>query len=315
MRVYDIFSKRKKRAEQTEPDVYQYDDLPGALRHQIQYILQDAIGPYYEPVGILGGDPPAHNNDAWRSIWRTLCREKGVQCLVGPGNPQADCFAYLHREQNIEYVLDLVEICLVLINRVLGKKRDFELRSLGATLEAVDAIEEINFRFREAGVGYRFEREEFIRVDSEFIHAEVTQPALHLLRDARFTGPEQEFRSAHAHYRAGEYKDCVTDANNAFESTLKTICEVKGWPYKKGARATDLLKVVRDNGLLPDYLDKSFDQLAATLASGLPVVRNEAGGHGQGARPRATPPYVAAYALHLAAAKIVLLVEALKDDS
>ena len=32
-------------------------------------------------------------------------------------------------------------------------------------------------------------------------------------------------------------------------------------------------------------------------------------------KPRATPPYVAAYALHLAAAKIILLVEALGDNS
>ncbi len=46
----------------------------------------------------------------------------------------------------------------------------------------------------------------------------------------------------------------------------------------------------------PDYLDKSFDQLIATLSSGLPRVRNEEGAHGQGAKPRATPPYVAAYA-------------------
>lgn len=118
--------------------------------------------------------------------------------------------------------------------------------------------------------------------------------------------------AAHAHYRAGEYKDCVADALNAFESTMKAICDIKKWSYSKGARASDLLKVIRSNGLLPDYLDGSFDQLAATLASGLPKVRNEAGGHGQGAEPRQTPGYIAAYALHLAAAKIVLLFEALK---
>jgi hypothetical protein len=70
--------------------------------------------------------------------------------------------------------------------------------------------------------------------------------------------------------------------------------------------------LIRANGLLPDYLDTSFDQLISTLKSGLPKVRNEEGAHGQGATPRETPGYVAAYALHLAAAKIVLLVEAFK---
>ena len=115
---------------------------------------------------------------------------------------------------------------------------------------------------------------------------------------------------AHGHYRAGETKDAITDANNAFESTLKAICDQRGWQYSNGARASDLLKVVRENGLLPSYLDNSFDQLAATLKSGLPKVRGEEGAHGQGAIPRETPDYVASYALHLAAAKILFLAQA-----
>jgi Domain of unknown function (DUF7014) len=95
---------------------------------------------------------------------------------------------------------------------------------------------------------------------------------------------------------------------------MKTICDIKGkgWAYPKGARATDLVKIIRRQRLFPDYLDASFDQLIATLASGLPPVRNEAGGHGQGGTPRVTPSYVAGYALHLAAAQIILLVEALE---
>ena len=115
---------------------------------------------------------------------------------------------------------------------------------------------------------------------------------------------------AHGHYRAGEMKDAITDANNAFESTLKTICDQRVWQYSKGARTSDLLKVVRENRLLPSYLDNSFDQLAATLKSGLPKVRAEEGAHGQGPIPRETPDYVAAYALHLAAVKILFLAQA-----
>ena len=39
-----------------------------------------------------------------------------------------------------------------------------------------------------------------------------------------------EFLKAHAHYRSGEMKDAITDANNAFESTLKTICDQRLCP-------------------------------------------------------------------------------------
>ena len=64
---------------------------------------------------------------------------------------------------------------------------------------------------------------------------------------------------------------------------------------------------------MPSYLDNSFDQLAATLKSGLPRVRAEEGAHGQGSVPRETPVYVAGYALNLAAANILFLAQAHKD--
>ena len=91
---------------------------------------------------------------------------------------------------------------------------------------------------------------------------------------------------------------------------MKAICDAKGWNYDKGARASDLVKVLRREGLFPEFAEKSFDQLIATLKSGLPAVRNESGGHGQGATPVDVPEYVAVYALNLAASKIRLLYEA-----
>jgi hypothetical protein len=67
---------------------------------------------------------------------------------------------------------------------------------------------------------------------------------------------------------------------------MKVICDLKGWTYSKGVRAAELMKILRNQGLFPEFADQSFDQLIATLTSGLPTVRNETGGHGQG-RPAA----------------------------
>ena len=145
-----------------------------------------------------------------------------------------------------------------------------------------------------------------------FLHQEVTRPALALLSDPRFAGANEEFRAAHDHLKAGEHKDCAVNALKALESTMKAICAAKGWDYPKGARASDLLKNLRRENLFPEFADQSFEQLLATLKSGLPVLRNEAGGHGQGAVPVETPTYVAVYALNLAAAKIRFLVDAFK---
>ncbi len=315
MSIYELFSRRKKKAEQTEPDPYRYDDIPEPLRNQIMFIWRDAIGAWHTPSAFGGSHEPPHNNQAWIFIQRTICREKGIVSLAGYEEAFEDCNHYLLQAEDIDDLLDIIEVSFRQIDGVTRNYNSHHRRMRGIRQEAQDAIDELNHRFREASVGYQFEAGSIVRVDSQLVHSEVVLPAFRLLSDPSFAGPEEEFRSAHAHYRAGEYKDCVTDALNAFESTMKAICDAKGWAYNRGARASDLIRVLRDNDLLPDYLDRSFDQLIATLTSGLPQVRNEEGAHGQGAQPKDTPAYMAAYALHLAAAKIVLLVEAYKDGA
>jgi hypothetical protein len=187
------------------------------------------------------------------------------------------------------------------------------INGVSTTLRAAaDAVSELNERFRRAGFGYRYEGGKIMRIDSELLHQEITRPALALLSDPRFAGADQEFRAAHDHLKAGEFKDCTVDALNAFESTMKAICLAKGWQHEKGARASDLLKVLKANDLFPEVASLSIEQLLATLKSGLPAVRNTAGGHGQGATRVETPEYIAVYALNLAGSKIRLLYEAFK---
>lgn len=44
-----------------------------------------------------------------------------------------------------------------------------------------DGLRELNERFLRAGVGYQFENEQIIRMDSQYVHAEVVKDALRLL--------------------------------------------------------------------------------------------------------------------------------------
>lgn len=134
--------------------------------------------------------------------------------------------------------------------------------------------------------------------------------ALLLLHDEEFRGAEEEFLNAHKHYRDGRQKEAIADALKAFESTLKTICDRRSWSYDPKATAKPLLDVVLQNGLVPPELEPQFSGLRAALESGLPMIRNRKGGHGQGQEPVTVPPHIVAFALHLAAANIVFLVEA-----
>ena len=248
-----------------------------------------------------------------KEIHDTVAREQGVFTLAGKqrDNHQKRCEDYLLGGP-VDGALDLIDVSFHHIDTVARHVHPQQRKNRGITMSPGKAIEELNTRFRRAGVGYQFEAGQLFRVDSELIHSEIVRPALRYLQQEGFEGPREEFLHAHAHYRDGEPKDAITDANNAFESTLKTICDQRCWQYASGASVSDLIKVVCKNGLLPDYLDASFDQLIATLKSGLPKVRNEEGAHGQGAAPLETPDYVAAYALHLAAANILFLVDAHK---
>ena len=306
MPVVDTFSYRQSLANGEMLDVFVYDELPEGLRKQIIRIWRNAIGPHIINPSRLG---TRGNGEAWRIIHDTVAQEHELLNLGNDPVISKRCETYL-LGASVKHALDLIEVSFEHVDKVVRDFNDHDRRRCGIKVNAAEAIGELNERFRRAGVGYRFEDGKIIRVDSELIHSEVVQPALRYLHQQGFEGPREEFMKAHAHYRAGEMKDAITNANNAFESTLKAICDRRQWKYQRGARASDLLKVIRKNGLLPSYLDTSFNQLVSTLKSGLPRVRGEEGGHGQGATPRKTPDYVAAYALHLAAANILFLAEA-----
>ena len=300
MPIMDTFSHRKRVTEGTTPDVFVFHWLPPELKVQIIHIWREAIGGQHS------------GRVAWKSLHDTIAREHG-RFKLSTGDTYAEqCERYLLELFDVDLALDLIEASFRYIDKVVPRISHDARRRNGITVDPTDAVAELNQRFLRAGVGYRYEEGMILRVDSELVHSEIVKPALGFLSESGFEGPRDEFLRAHAQYRAGETKDAITNANNAFESTLRTICDQRGWACDRGAPVKVLLSVVRENGLLPGYLDKSFDQLLATLHSGLPQVRNSEGGHGQGAKPRETPEYVAGYALHLAAAAILFIVEAHK---
>jgi hypothetical protein len=187
---------------------------------------------------------------------------------------------------------------------------DQELYYQGATLRSEAGIAELNQRFLREGVGYQFENGRIIRVDSQYVHAEVVKEALRLLCEPEFEEANNEFMMAHRHLREGNRRDCNTAALRSMENVLKVICDARGWIYQKGDAVERLLAVVRGNGLFPDYLDGYFDNLIGAMKVSVPKIRDRQGGHGAGPGDGPVPDHIAAFALHLTAANIVMLVKA-----
>ena len=299
---FDLYSKRQNDAAKSgQADVYHYDKVPSGVRIQIINIANSVFGPDRLYAKARG----AYNNPKWIWVDNTYSHEKGIDAIGGVRQEPAivkKFFVNCHDEA----ALDLIEVIAFkiaeydeeMLLHYPNRKNDFA------------HVEEINYRLREAGMGYQFEGNRLTRVDSQLIHQEIVKPALVLLSRPGFQGAEEEFLTAHSHYRASQNKEAVAMAANALESTFKAVFNNKKWEYKSGARISDLIKVAKANGLWPEYLDNSFDQLAATLQNGLPKIRDNAASHGQGSVPKEVPPYLAAYALHLAASKIVFIVMA-----
>ena len=307
--MFDLFSFRRKRAQNAgRGDVYQYDNVPPILRTQIQQIAIAAIGNYTPPTDFYSSE--FSGNEYWERIEKIICRENGVHQLTSKReNPRDDILNYIGSVRSAEGFIDIVELILKVIDTDGRNWHEHARYNRGITQQPDETIAEVNARFKRAEFGYQYENGNIIRVDSEYIHSEIVRPAIFLLSSGDMAGPNEEFLKAHKHYRSGEYKEAVMFAGNAFESTIKSICARRRWNYDKGARVSDLIKILKIKKFWPSYMDNSFDHLIATLNSSLPPVRNNNSAHGQGSDSVSTPKYIAQYAIHLAAVKINFLVE------
>lgn len=308
--IFNLFSKRQKELRGEVPDIYVYDIVPNALRVQIIHIWQDTLGTYNHYVRY------SKVQEAYQFIVDVLCREYGLFHL--PSHDKYSDRMYLEelanfflKEKDLEKVIDIIELSFKAIN-VFTKDYQYLRRHNNAEL-IEEAINELNYRFKEHGVGFQFVENEIIRIDSELLHSEAVKPALKLLNEKNYKGAQEEFLSAYEHYRHGKNKESLNDCLKAFESTMKAICDKHKWQYKSGDTAKTLIQICFDKGLIPAFWQAQFTSLRSMLESSIPTGRNKLSGHGQGTEPISIPNYLVAYMLHMTASTLVFLTTAEKD--
>lgn len=339
---YELFSRRQKRLRGKVSDVYQYETIPRELRVQIVHIWRDTLKSISFKSHSKTEFGDAH--DAYKAIYNELCREYGrfaldedsnfyqsesddsYYQLEGKSYPDSVVEYFLEIDET-EMVIDVIEVSFRYIDQVFRDKfragksdgldeifgsRPHDISPNGILPD--EAIDQLNRRFRQHNVGYQYESGQIIRVDSQFIHSEVMKPTLSFLSAPIYKGANEEFLKAHEHYRKGNYKDCINNCLKAFESCLKTICQNREWHYDdKRAAAKNLIQIVLNNDLIPDFMESHFSGFRGALESGLTALRNRNAGHGQGPEKVPSSDYVAAYALHLTASNILLLTKADED--
>ncbi|WP_268796631.1 STM4504/CBY_0614 family protein [Pseudomonas huanghezhanensis] len=304
MTIFDLYSKRQERARNGVSDVYSYDEFSPQFRVQLSMMIDELLGSR-EDARVLAGP-----SKVYTGMVSILKKEYGVTSLserVRHDVPHAEFHSFLQYEPNVERCLDAVETAYKMGNR-FARKEQYSNGYRQDASESVDAcIEELNARFKEAGYGYEFVSDEIFRVDSEFLHVEAIRPAIHFMNFEGFEGARNEFFGAYEHYRHGMHKEALVDAAKSLESTMKIICTLNEWSYTPRDTANKLIQILIENGFIPALHQAHLSGIQTVLTSGIPTLRNNLAGHGDGGEVVEVSAEVVAYGLHLTAAAIVLL--------
>lgn len=304
MATIDLFSRRRKLEDGEGPEVYTYTVLPSELRVQIVHILREAIGTYEDR-----NNSYKYASEVYSAINRTVSREHGSFHLGDASKiDESQITTYILSEKDIEKVFDVLEYAFRVIEGFIYNNAEYT-RFSGIVLSAPEATEELNTRLKQHGMGFEYIDGRIIRIDSQYIHSEAVKPALLILTDARYSGARQEFHNAFLKYQKGQLKDALVEALKAFESVLKTICNIREWNYFNTDTASRLIEVVLKEGLVPIYMQGNLNALKALLES-TATPRNKLGGHGQGEIVIEVPAYFTQFALNMTASAIVFLVAA-----
>lgn len=307
MGIYNLFSKRQKKLRGEICDVYQYDTIPNNLKIQITQIISDAIGTSTH-CGKYG-HYMSESDELYAYIHKILCREYGIYELIKNADTYFhEIYNYFLQQDDIEKCLDIIEISFNVIATHV-KENPYKFTEF-TSLSPDDAIDELNERFKESCVGFQFESNEIIRIDSQIIHAEVVKPTLRLLGSTPYlAGSNNEFLSAHEHYRRKRYKECLNDCLKSFESLMKAIHDDNSWEYNKNDTASRLISSCLSHNLIPSYLQSQFTSLKTMLETGVPTIRNKNSGHGQGTEIKNIDEELASYMLHLTATNLLYLAQ------
>jgi hypothetical protein len=295
---YQVYSLRN---QTTSTDVYNYEYIPESLKNQIYHIINETFG-YDASYG-------SHVSDTFGLIEKRLLREHGLSNMSpGVSSNKNRVLKYLKEVDEVDKFLDVVEICFRLISLVISRDSSYQAGH-HATINAFDAVAELNDRFQQNSVGYQFVDNIIIRISNQLLHNEIVLPAVQLINNEIFANANEEYIKAHKHFKDGLNKECLNECLKALESTLKIIFTQKEWVFHQNSTLTELISIAYTNGLIPQHIQAHLGSVRAVLTSGVNSIRNKVGGHGQGPVPSNADDETTRFTLNLSGSYIIYLIE------
>lgn len=302
MSIHDTYSKRNK--EQSDVFVY---DLNDKIKVQVVHIWTN----YFHQ---LSDDLRA---EIWQKLHSAICEEFGKKTLLSDDLRRFyDSYrveSYFEKTATLEECLDIIEFVFKYISKIAEYYQARYYTHLNLQYPGEKAISDLNTRFLENNIGYEFQQNKIIRIDNNLLHQEIMIPVFNFITSQTFKNVNDEFLSAHVHYRHTRNKECLADCSKALETTMKIICSENGWPYKQQDTSKTLIDICFAHKLIPDYLQTQFSSLRAIIESGIPTLRNKLGGHGQGTQKIIVPDHFVSYMLFMTATTIKFLISCQKE--
>ena len=252
-------------------------------------IMDDVAGKLLRKYGVLCTPPPA-DEITTRSVHRAVehffcCSEQQV----------FDFLDHVFRSPHYHACQEGVEA----VNRVLEEEGlDYEFTPM---IQHVGPPQTTGFPRGGRPITYTYPT--LIRRSQKPLHQQAVKPAFELLLDPRFRTANEEMSKAHEDFRKGEYEHALTSCCAAFESVLKTICQLKGWTYDPDKDTCSVLvDICYQHQMFPSFYVQQFTSIG--------TIRNKMGSaHGRAQSP---PPTVerehVEHMLQTTAAHILFLV-------
>lgn len=293
--MLELYSRRGM--PDPNPDEYVYDEIPEPVRGNVYNVIRNTLKDYGDEI--------------LRSVLSSSCEE----LYEAYGRPYQK--NSLERSLNfdsefmdlllgLDIPIQFIDFIDIIGNEVYGI---FRTRGVDVPTKVIDAFEKLNGHFRIHKFGYRFINGRIVRFDQTEVYDKITKPAFEILYNNEFKGAEDELGKAYKDYGKGKNKDAIHKANNAFESTMKVICQGMEYEgYKGDETAKALVNILKTNNFIPSYLDTNLSAAYNILSHGLPTVRNKRGAHGQGETITDAEDEFVQFALNSAATNIIFLV-------
>lgn len=297
--MYRLLSQRLKDAEGA-PEVYKYGEFPETFRNQFYTIVRNTFE-RADRNSLYGASPV-------QDVCAKYAQEKGMLFIGKQSGFHPNTIPALGAyilECNADDFLDIMDFVFgyFISNPSIQKQYSDPYDNFFQ-----GAINELNIRLKQHNLGYEFVGREIIVKSNAMTHKEIVKPALKLLTDEKFRGAEEEYLAAFEHFRNGQNKDAILNAEKAFESVMKIICQELGYAFNsKRDTAQKLIQILEDNRFYPSYMNDHMTAIRKTLESGAPVLRNKEAGHGQGPEVEIVGDEYVEYVLNLVATNMVFL--------